>query len=51
MRRPVKLGTTMLSMFLIGSGALPVLHLTSATAYAILHIIAIGAGVLIWPDR
>lgn len=51
MKHPSKLGTLALSIFLIGSGALPLLHLVSPTTNAILHIAALAAGVLIWMDR
>lgn len=52
MKRPSKIGTLALSIFLIGSGALPILHLDrSATLGAILNIVALAAGVLIWLDR
>ena len=51
MKLPAKLGTTLLVIFLVSYGALPILHLSSPTTQAILHIIAIAAGVLVWLDR
>lgn len=51
MKRPSKLGTLALSIYLIGSGALPILHMGNPTTMAILHIAALAAGVLIWLDR
>lgn len=51
MRRPARLGTMALSAYLIGSGALPILHLQNPTFGALLQITAIAAGVLIWFDR
>ena len=51
MKRPSKLGTLALSIYLIASGALPILHLNSPTFGAITNIAALAAGVLIWLDR
>jgi len=51
MRRPARLGTTALAIYLIGVGAVPILHLGSPTTAAILNLVAIAAGVLIWLDR
>jgi hypothetical protein len=51
MKIPKRPSTLALSIYLIGSGAVPILHLDSATIHAILHIAAVAAGVLIWLDR
>lgn len=51
MKRPSKFGTMALSIYLIGSGALPILNLDDPTLMAVLHISALAAGVLIWLDR
>ncbi len=51
MKRPSKLGTIALSAFLIGSGAIPILHLDFPTMKALVNIAAVAAGVLIWLDR
>ena len=55
MKRPSKLGTLALSIYLIGCGALPILQLNHSpigpTLGAVLNIAALAAGVLIWMDR
>ena len=51
MKVPPKSGTLALSLYLIGSGAVPILQLGSGPVYAVLHIAAVAAGVLIWLDR
>jgi hypothetical protein len=54
MRRPAKLGTTLLSIFLVAYGILHILELKAPTAFAlaaVLNIVAIAAGILIWLDR
>ena len=51
MKRPGKFGTLLLSIYLVGVGAAPLLQVSSPPIYAILHFVAIGAGVLIWLDR
>lgn len=51
MKRPSKLGTTLLSIFLIASGAMHILEVGSRPAYVILNIVAVAAGVMIWLDK
>ena len=55
MKRPSKLGTLALSVYLIGSGVVPILRLDHSplgpTLGALLNIAAVAAGVLIWLDR
>ena len=51
MKAPKRPSTLALSIYLIGSGAVPILHLGSPPVYAILQIAAVAAGVLIWLDR
>ncbi len=50
LKRPSKWGVLLLAIFLILFGAAPLLHIANATMVAIIQIIAVAAGVLLWLD-
>jgi hypothetical protein len=47
MKRYKSLGTTLLAIWLIASGALPLVHIAIPYARQLLDIVAIAAGVLL----
>jgi hypothetical protein len=51
MKRSKSLGTTLLAIWLIASGALPLLHVAVPYERMALELAAIAAGVLLLVDR